>query len=121
MYGDYLVLDQRQHGISASDGEHSYEEECLEEFKEYHASPSLSLFVTLTAFLRQLMNAATVIGDEETLKGICDILDLDFDELKGQLEQLNESQNTTDAVEQLEGVVTDEQKTEAGTATVPEQ
>lgn len=70
--------------------------------------------------VNNIMNVATVIGDEETLKAICGILDLDFDELKGQLEQLNESQKTTDAMNLLEGVVTDEQKTEAGTGTIPE-
>lgn len=70
--------------------------------------------------INSIMNAATVIGDEETLKAICGILDLDFDELKGQLDQLNESQNTADAMNLLEGVVTDEQAAEAGTATIPE-
>lgn len=70
--------------------------------------------------INSILNVATVIGDEETLKAICGILDLDFDELKGQLEQLNESQNTADAMNLLKGVVTDEQTAEAGTATIPE-
>lgn len=70
--------------------------------------------------INNIMNAATVIGDEETLKAICGILDLDFDELKGQLELLNESQNTANAMNLLEGVVTDEQKAEVGTATISE-
>lgn len=70
--------------------------------------------------INTILNAATVIGDEETLKAICGILDLDFEELKGQLEQLNESQNTADAMNLLEGVVTDEQTAEAGTTTIPE-
>ncbi len=70
--------------------------------------------------INSILNAATVIGDEETLKAMCGILDLDFDELKGQLEQLKESQNTADAVNLLEGVVTDEQAAETGTATIPE-
>lgn len=76
--------------------------------------------VTEQTKINNIMNVATVIGDEETLKAICGILDLDFDELKGQLEQLNESQNTVDAMNLLEGVMTDEQKTEAGTGTIPE-
>ncbi len=70
--------------------------------------------------ITNILNAATVIGDEETLKAICGILDLDFDELQGQLEQLNEAQNTADAMTQLEGVVTDEQTAETGTETIPE-
>jgi SPP1 family phage portal protein len=70
--------------------------------------------------INSILNAATVIGDEETLKAICGILDLDFEELKGQLDQLNESQNTDDAINTLKDVVTDEQTAEAGTATIPE-
>ena len=65
-----------------------------------------------------ILNAATVIGDEETLKGICGILDLDFGELKGQLEKLNEEQSLANAQTMLEGVVTDEQTAETSTATI---
>lgn len=70
--------------------------------------------------INSILNAATVIGDEETLKGICGILDLDFDELKGQLEKLNEERNLTNAQTMLEGVVTDEQTAETGSAAIPE-
>lgn len=70
--------------------------------------------------INNLMTAATLIGDEETLKGICGILELDFDELKGQLDKLNESQNTANAQGILEGVVTDEQQAEVDTTTIPE-
>lgn len=70
--------------------------------------------------INNILNVATVIGDEEVLKAICGILDLDFDDLKGQLDKLNESQNTADAQTLLEGLVTDEQAAETGTATIPE-
>ena len=69
--------------------------------------------------INNILSAATMIGDEETLKAICGILELDFDDLKGQLDKLNESQNTAGAINLLEGVVTDEQKAETGTATIP--
>ena len=69
--------------------------------------------------INNIMSAAAMIGDDEALKGICDILDLDYDELKGQLEKLNEAQNTANAQGILEGVVTDEQPTETGSATIP--
>ena len=65
-----------------------------------------------------ILNAATIIGDEETLKGICGILDLDFDELKGQLDALNEEQNLANAQTMLEGVVTDEQTAETSTTAI---
>jgi hypothetical protein len=70
--------------------------------------------------LNSILNVATVIGDEETLKAVCDILDLEFDELKDQLEKLNEPQNTMNAMATLEGVVTDEPAAETGTSAIPE-
>ena len=70
--------------------------------------------------INNILGAATYIGDEETLKGICDVLDLDFDELQGQLEKLNEPQNTTNAQALLEGVVTDEQTAEISPTAIPE-
>lgn len=70
--------------------------------------------------INTVLNVATFIGDEEALKIMCDILDLDFDELKGQLDELNQSQNTVNAVNTLEGVVTDEQTAEADTTAIPE-
>ena len=70
--------------------------------------------------INNILSAATLIGDEETLKAICGILDLDYDDLKGQLDKLRESQNTMIAEGLLEGVVTDEQQTEVGSTTIPE-
>ena len=70
--------------------------------------------------LNNALGVAAMIGDEETLKLVCGVLDLDFDDLKGQLEKLNESQNTEDAQDMLEGLVTDEQQAEAGTTAIPE-
>jgi len=66
--------------------------------------------------INSVLNIATVIGDEETLKAICDIMDLDFDDLKDNLEK-DDLQN---AQATLEGVVTDEQTAEIGAAAVPE-
>lgn len=70
--------------------------------------------------INNILGAATYIGDEETLKGICDVLDLDYDDLKGQLDKLNEPQNTLNAMNTLKGVVTDEPPAEISPATVPE-
>lgn len=68
-----------------------------------------------------ILNVAAVIGDEETLKGVCDILDLNFDELKEQIEKMNEALNTANAINTLEGVVTNEPPTKAGTETILEE
>lgn len=58
--------------------------------------------------INTILNAAPVIGDEKTLQLICDELDIDFEEIKGELEKLNEEQKTIDAKKALEGVVVDE-------------
>lgn len=67
--------------------------------------------------ITNILNVAANIGDEEALKAICDILDLDFDELKDQLEQ----NDPMDAMATLEGVVTDEQTAEISSEAVPAQ
>jgi SPP1 family phage portal protein len=55
-----------------------------------------------------ILDVASVIGDEETLKAVCAVMDLDFDELQDELEKLNEPQNTVNAQNTLNEVVTDE-------------
>lgn len=55
-----------------------------------------------------ILNVAAVIGDEEALKAICEVLDLDFKELKGQLEKMQEEQNLAQAQNALNGVVVEE-------------
>jgi len=70
--------------------------------------------------INTILNVAANIGDEAALQAICDILDMDFDDLKGQLEKLNEAQNTVNAQTMLEGVVTDEQTAETDSAAISE-
>jgi SPP1 family phage portal protein len=59
--------------------------------------------------INTILNAAAVIGDEKTLQLICEELDIDFEEIKGELEKLKEEQNLNDANKTLEGVVVDEE------------
>lgn len=70
--------------------------------------------------INTILNVAANVGDEQTLKAICDELDFDFDELKGELEKMNEVQSTVNAQTMLEGVVTDEQTAETGSTAIPE-
>lgn len=65
-----------------------------------------------------ILNMAVQIGDEKALQAICDIMEFDFDELKGQIEKMQEEQNTADAKALLGGVVTDEQAATDSTGTV---
>ena len=71
--------------------------------------------------INTLLSVADIIGAEEVMKLMCEILDIDFDDLKGQLDKLNEAQNTAQAEETLEGVMTDEQQAETGTEAILEQ
>ena len=70
--------------------------------------------------INTILNAAVNIGDEAALQAICDVLELDFDELKDQVKRLQEERDTANARAMLEGVVTDEQKAEAGSGAIPE-
>ena len=60
------------------------------------------------------------MGDEQTLKAICEEMDWDFDEIQAEVEKMNEEANLNDAMNTLEGVVTDEQTAETGSTAIPE-
>ena len=66
-----------------------------------------------------ILNVAANIGDEAALQSICDILEIDFEEVKDQVKKMQED-DTASAMATLEGVVTDEQTAETGSETVPE-
>jgi SPP1 family phage portal protein len=70
--------------------------------------------------ITNVLNIAANVGDEQTLKAICEIMEWDFDLLKGQLDKMNEEQNTANAQSLLGGVVTDEQAAEDSSGTIPE-
>lgn len=62
-----------------------------------------------------ILNVAANIGDEKALKAICEIMDWDFDELEGQLEQMNEAEDSlSNAKATLEGVEPTETEPAAG-------
>lgn len=68
-----------------------------------------------------ILNVAMNIGDDEALKRICEILELDYEEIKRQAEKADDGNNTDTAMATLEGVVTDEQTAKISPATIPEQ
>ena len=63
--------------------------------------------------INTLLNIFDVIGSEEALRLICEQLDIDFEELKGKLEEVQKQQGTTitEAQKALDGVVTEEGET----------
>ena len=59
--------------------------------------------------LNNILNVASYIGDEETLKEICDVLEIDYEELKIKLEsQANEEIDVLDAQNMLDAVEPEE-------------
>ena len=55
-----------------------------------------------------ILNVAANVGDEQTLKAICEVMDWDFEELQGEIENLKEEQGTVAAKTALENVVPEE-------------
>lgn len=70
--------------------------------------------------INSILNVAVQIGDEAALQAICDILEIDFEDVKDQVEEMQEEKDTANAKAKLEGVVTDEQTAEDSSATIPE-
>lgn len=55
-----------------------------------------------------VLNVAANVGDEQTLKALCEVMEWPFEELKDQVEKMQEGQNTANAQAILEGMMTDE-------------
>ena len=55
-----------------------------------------------------ILNVAANVGDEQTLKAICEVMDWNFEELKDQIEKLNEEGSTAAAQTDLDNIVTDD-------------
>lgn len=51
-----------------------------------------------------IMNIAASIGEEKALQALCEVMDWDYEELKGQVEKMQEAQNLVDAQKTLESV-----------------
>lgn len=58
-----------------------------------------------------ILNVAASVGDEQTLKAICEVMDWDFDELQGQVEQMQEEQALATAQGALDAVVPEDEIT----------
>ena len=67
-----------------------------------------------------IMNVMESIGDEQTLKAICEVMDWDFDEIQSQIETAKEKENSVAvAKSELNNVVVDdEQQTERSTGRI---
>lgn len=59
--------------------------------------------------INTILNVAVRIGDEQALKMICEELDIDFDEIKGELEKAQEAQDLIDAQNSLNNIVPEDE------------
>ena len=76
---------------------------------------------TQQLLINTLLNLAATLDDETILQGICDILDIDYEEIKGKVpKQEDPEASLNNAKTALEGVVTGEQATETGSGAIPE-
>lgn len=65
-----------------------------------------------------ILNVAASVGDEQTLKALCDVMEWDYEEVKAQVDSMkSEGTSTEDARKALEGVEVDDEPIEgAGSA-----
>jgi SPP1 family phage portal protein len=64
---------------------------------------------TKQVVINTILNVAERIGEEKAVQLICEELDIDFEEIKDELEKRKEEQNLADAKKTLEGDVIDEE------------
>lgn len=58
--------------------------------------------------INNILNVAANVGDDQTLKALCAVMDWDYEKLKGQVEQMNEEQSTKGAQNLLAGITPEE-------------
>ena len=116
-----VVLDE----INAADGTGYRPSDVKVEFK--HVIPTneaedvqneLVRAQTQQARISSVLSAAATIGDEEALKAICDILEIDYEEARHALDDKREVQGLLAAQATLEGVSAGEFAAEDGAAVV---
>ncbi len=59
--------------------------------------------------INTILNVAVNVGDEQTLKAICDVMDWDFEEISGQVEKMQAEQEAAAAKAALENVVVEDE------------
>lgn len=88
-----------------------FEPEIMSNAQE-NAAIALTEAQTKQVEINTLLNVAAQLGDEKTLQLICEQLEIDFEEVKGELEKLKQEQLTADAISTLEGVMSDDEQAE---------
>lgn len=68
-----------------------------------------------------ILNVAAAVGEEQTLKAICEVMDWDFEEIKSAVEKAKEEQELNAAKTTLEAVVPDDSNAEPTEPTEPKE
>ena len=76
---------------------------------------------TKQVMINTLLSLAAQLDNETLMQNICDVLDIDYEEIKDKLPDSNEAENALNGTQDaLNGVVVDEQKAEGSSADIPE-
>lgn len=59
--------------------------------------------------INTILNLAANVGDEQTLRAICEVMEWNFDDLEGEVAKLREEQNTADAKAMLDDIVPEDE------------
>ena len=79
-----------------------------------NATIALTKAQTRQVEVTTILNVAAQVGDEQTLKAICDVMDWPYDDIKAAVDKLKEEQSTLAAMQSLEGVAVDDDTLEGG-------
>ena len=70
--------------------------------------------------INTLLSLAAQLDNETLMQNICDVLDIDYEEIKDRLPDPDEAETAvTETQDALNGVVVDEQKAEGSSAAIP--
>ena len=101
------INEQNEKDYQISDIEYKFTREIMTNESENIANEKVKA-ETKQIVINTILNVAAQIGEEKAVQLICEELDIDFEEIKKELEKRKEEQNLIDAKAALEGVIVDE-------------
>jgi SPP1 family phage portal protein len=89
--------------------------------EQENSQSALTEAQTKQVMINTLLSLAAQLDNETLMQNICDVLDIDYEEIKDKLPDPNEAENALNGTQDaLNGVVVDEQKAEGSSADIPE-
>lgn len=85
-----------------------------------NAAIELTEAQTKQVMVNTLLSIASQLDNETLMQNICDVLEIDYEEIKGKLPDPDEADNALNGSQNaLNGVVVDEQQSEGSAAGIP--